>query len=336
MTGIQHARTDSAHCLQPVTVVVVTYNSADVVSGALEELHGRPGIEIVVWDNNSSDRTADLLEARYPDAHVVRGAENLGFAKAVNRAAELGGEGPVLLLNPDARLKASELERMAQALAAETDIAIVAPKVEQPEGRLRILDLGNAPTVWRMLMHWTGISRWSGRFHAFEGVYLRDGGPMQRREVDWVTGACMLIRREAWNSVGGLSERWFMYAEDVDLCLRLKRQGWRVVYEPEIHATHDIGGSSSPSAGSEPQRVRSDWIINLYDMYCRTMAPNGLSRFVWKWTAVLGLLSRSVAFRAKAWGLATASAIDWSHESSKFVTYARDLIDAPIARRDAK
>lgn len=307
-----------------VSVIVVTYNSLGVVNAAIEPLYGHPDIEIRIWDNASRDGTAQSLRLQFPNAHLTVSDENIGFAKAVN-AASRGAEGRyILLLNPDARIDVQAVRGLAGLLDDDASVGIIAPLVEQPYGRLSVLEAGRAPTLKRVFLHWTGLSRFARGREFLEGLYLLPPDVSGSRDVDWVSGACLMVRAATWHSLGGMSERWFMYAEDTELCLRTKRSGWRVRLAPQIRATHLIGASSVLNA-DESAPVRSEWVTNLYELYVDEYGARSVAAGLWRLIFIAGLLSRSVAFRLRS-DNGRDELVDWSRESTKFARYAADLL----------
>jgi N-acetylglucosaminyl-diphospho-decaprenol L-rhamnosyltransferase len=226
-----------------VAVVLVTYESAEDLPGCLESLPAAAApheLEIVVVDNASRDDSAGV--ARSHGLKVIENQRNLGYSRAVNRGAAEAAAPWLLIANPDTRLQPGSLARLLATAEADPSIACIGP-------RLRNLDGSDYPTGRRF------PSLLVGGLHALLGT-VWPGNPATRRyhlagldrskaaQVDWVSGACMLLRRSAWDQVGGFDPSYFMYFEDMDLCLRLARAGWRVVLEPRAIVDH-IGGSST-------------------------------------------------------------------------------------------
>lgn len=323
---------NSTHSSGKISIVIVTFNSRAVIRDCLNPLKDLPDIEIIVFDNASTDDSASIVRQEFPNAMLIAGAANLGFAKAVNLAAQEASGDALLLLNPDATIEAEDLTELKRRLFADSSIAIVAPKVEQPQGRLKVLEVGRVPDLLRTFLHWSGLSRLSIYSPAFEGTYLIASSNPASRAVDWVSGACMMIRADAWNRLGGLTEAWFMYAEDVEICLRCSDLDLQVRYEPSARATHAMGGSSGKPKGLvRPADVKSDWIINLFELYRRDISTSELAVRLWKMTVVAGLYSRAIVFGLR--GLRTRNSdVLWVNESIRFRQFARDLASQPIAR----
>lgn len=262
-----------------LSVVLVTFNSASVVVPALEGLAGRPDLELVVVDNASSDDSVEVVRRLRPDAVVIENDDNVGFARAVNAGVRASTGARVMLLNPDAQIGAEAIDRLQDA-ADEHGGDVVAPFVAQPAPQ-RIVSAGRMPTVWRMFTHYFGLSRLAARSPSLEGHYLLPRQVHGQMPVEWVTGACLVVSRRTWDEVGGLSERWFMYAEDIEFCHRVRTSGHAVWLIPDARAEHLVGQSDSTAPGS----VNSAWVLNLREFYATDLAPSRWA--VALWTAVV-------------------------------------------------
>ncbi|KZX20174.1 glycosyltransferase family 2 protein [Rathayibacter tanaceti] len=311
-----------------VSIVIVTYNSVGVIRSCLDALDGRDeSIEIVVVDNLSRDETVAVLRAEYPAVQVVENTENAGFSRAVNLGAAHASGRHLLLLNPDAQISAAVVASLASLLDADPTIGAVSPLLENEGEDVVIVAAGHAPTIPRMLLHQTGLSRLGRRFAAFEGHYLfaadLHGEP---RDVDWVSGGCLMVPLALWRRIGGLTDRWFMYAEDVEICLRLRAEGLRVVLDPRLHALHAMGGSSSDVDG----RVSTAWIVNLFDLYGWRMARSDLQQRLWRAVVLAGMASRRLVYHLSSLRPTRAEAS--AQQVHRYRIYARALRSAPLTR----
>ncbi len=266
---------------QGVWVVVVNYNTADLVERCLTALRGsvldRPCTVFVV-DNGSRDRSVERVRERFPEAVVLETGANVGFARANNvalrRILALVPEPSrpahaVLLLNSDCFVEADTIQRLVGVLDREPDVAIVGPKLLLPDGRLDLACRRSFPTpvtaLWKLAGLATLFPR-SARFARYNLTYL---DPDQASDVDAVSGACMLVRLEAVAEVGLLEEAFFMYGEDLDWAYRIKQRGWRVRYEPAARALHLKGGSW----GRRDPRVLWEFYRAMALFYRRHYAP---------------------------------------------------------------
>lgn len=212
-----------------ISALIVNFDSGPHLGRCLAALEGACGV--VVVDNASTDGSEAAATDR---ALLLRNGSNRGFAAAVNRGLECTGSDDVLLLNPDCRIGPADLDALARELARDPEVAAAGPcivderGVEDANGRRR-------QPVPR---------RWLARLPGWRPVAGEDGGGRHRREVEALSGACMLIRREALEAIGGFDEDYFMHWEDLDWCLRARLGGWRLVQAPQATAVHVKGACS--------------------------------------------------------------------------------------------
>jgi len=218
--------------------VVVNYRAADHVMDCVASLRAEGVAEIVVVDNDSGDDCREVLAARDPAARFVGLTDNRGYGAAANRGVDELRTDLVLVCNPDLVIQPGAVEALRAALDDPT-VGVAGPRIERPDGS-RYPSARTFPSIV------------DSAGHAFLGLVTADN-PYSRRylrthhaeagAVDWVSGACLAVRRRAFAEVGGFDESYFMFLEDVDLCWRLHRQGWEVVYEPGARVTHVEGVS---------------------------------------------------------------------------------------------
>ncbi|MDP4021777.1 glycosyltransferase family 2 protein [Methylobacterium sp. NEAU 140] len=253
-----------------LSVLIVTYNAGADIDTCLRLLRAsridRP-YEVILVDNASGDGTPERVAREFPWVRLVAEAENHGFAGGNALALGLARGAAILLLNPDAFLR--DPDAVATALAhldAHPEVGAVGPRLTFPDGAHQVGDAGYEPRPLTVLVHAAGLS---GRF-GLRGLYLsgrqaraalRAGGaPL---DVDWLCGAFLLLRREAVDSIGGLSSPMFLYGEDVDWGCRLRDAGWRVAYLPGIAVVHLQGGSQAGSGSTRSAR----WLDGLAAVY---------------------------------------------------------------------
>ncbi|MDP1821501.1 MAG: glycosyltransferase family 2 protein [Acidimicrobiales bacterium] len=273
-----------------VRVGIVSWNTGALLDRCLAALGPALGplrAEVVVVDNASGDDSRAVAAAH--GVHLVANAENVGYARAMNQALA-ATEAPVLIaLNPDTEPAPGSLAALVDALRAAPAAGVVAPRLVHPDGqpqhsayRFPSLPLAAVvcfapPSVQR------GALGTTWRLEAAEA-------PDPPGPVDWVIGAVHVIRRSALGGAPPYSERWFMYAEDVELCWRLSRQGWQTVLVPEVEVVHVGNASGAQAWGSE--RDKRFWAAT-YDLYA-TMHGGPAAR-VWAFVNVLGVLVHIVA-----------------------------------------
>ena len=225
-----------------VAAVIVSYNVADLLVRCVASLRADGVDRIVVVDNASADDSVAAVRAADPGVEVLALTENLGFGAGVNRGVARTVEPHVLVMNPDVEVEVGSTKVLLDALAADAGLAVVGPGIETPEGDLypsarTFPDLVDAAGHAFLHFVWPA-NPFSRRYK------MLDWDHCDARDVDWVAGTHLLARRSAWDQVGGFDEAFFMYMEDVDLCWRLHRAGWRVGYEPAARVRHAIGRST--------------------------------------------------------------------------------------------
>jgi GT2 family glycosyltransferase len=224
-----------------VDAVVVSYRSAQTLRGCVEPLAALPDVSVTVVDNASPDHSlatiADL------DVDIVRAPRNGGFSFGCNLGVAHGTSPYLLFLNPDARVDGPAIHALVQALRADSGAALIAPRVLDDDGELAF-SLRRFPRLRSTFAQALFLHRISPRA-AWTDELVRDAAAYDRAgTVEWVSGACMLVRRDAYEQVGGFDEGFFLYCEDADLCRRLWQAGYRVRFEPRA-VVHHVGGASS-------------------------------------------------------------------------------------------
>ena len=227
----------------PIDVVVVSYNRMDLLASCLASLEqSERATRVVVVDNASTDGSAALVANRYPEVRLLVNDTNEGFAAAVNRGAPCGSAPFLLLLNSDAAVEPNTLDALASALGEDARIAAAGPRIIGDDGELE-LSMGRTMSLcndaWFKLVGGMGGSRGGLVGRRLRLRYATD------RDTASLTAACLLVRREAYEAMEGLDERFFLYAEDVDLCRRLRLAGWRLRYVARATVRHLRGGSGS-------------------------------------------------------------------------------------------
>lgn len=232
-----------------IAAVLVDYNAGDELVRALEsiaaELKGRSW-EGVVVDNASNDESTAGVAAFAPTVRLIRNAANVGFGTAVNQGIAATTAPLVLIMNPDARLEPGAVAGLEAVLAAHDACALVGPRILNPDGSVQGSARGDPDMLTGLfgrrqaltrLFPWLPVSR----RNVIDPATLPPG---ESHIVDWLSGACVLGPRAAFERVGGFDERYFLYWEDADLCRRLRQHGLHVRYVPSATAVHRVGHSS--------------------------------------------------------------------------------------------
>jgi len=225
--------------------VVVNYESGALLTDTVRSLladtsAGRP--EVVVVDNGSTDGSVDRLRAAEPEVPVVTPGRNVGYAAAANRGTAATRAPVVAVCNCDVQVEPGAAAAVLARFADDATIGAVGPTIRDPDGT-HYPSARSVPRTSDAIGHaLLGVvrpgNRWSRRYRQL------DADPDAPRDVEWVSGASIWLRRRAVDDVGGWDERYFMYVEDVDLCWRLGRAGWRIAYEPRARVTHVHGAST--------------------------------------------------------------------------------------------
>lgn len=237
-----------------VAIIIVSTNERHWLERSLPTVFAHSGgarLDVVVADNESTDGTRELVETRFPEARVVP-CRNRGFAHANNRGAMTTNARYVLFLNPDTEIVEGTFADLADALDARPDVGLAGVKQLLGDGTLSPT-IRYFPSVSRTLCEAIGSERWSAR-PRWAGERELDLARYELEvDCDWTSGSFMFARREALLSAGLMDERFFIYSEEPDLCLRLRRAGWRVRHLPTMTIIHHFG-----KAGVRPKMVAQD------------------------------------------------------------------------------
>lgn len=237
----------AAGAVPELTVIMVSYNTRELTLIALETLIANAGdvaMDIVLWDNASHDGSADAVAERFPtEVRLVRSQENLGFAAANNVAAAEARTPWLLLLNPDTETHPRAIENLLTFAKAHPEAGIVGGRTVFPDGSLNIASCWNRMTMWSLFCRAVGLSRAFPRSLLFNpeaiGGWRRD----TVRHVDIVVGCLLMIPKAVWDELGGFHEKYFMFGEEADLCLRAAKRGYRPMITPDAQIVHHVGAS---------------------------------------------------------------------------------------------
>jgi GT2 family glycosyltransferase len=228
-----------------VSAVIVHYRTpAETLDAARAVARTAPDAELLVVDNASRDAIDGRLPAEAPRARVLVQPQNLGYGAACNRGARGTNREFLLFLNSDAVVQPGAVQVLVAALDRSPRAAVAGPRLENPDGTLQpsILRL---PTLGRIFFESSGLAYLTrGRLH---GHSATSEDHARAHEVEALKGAALLVRRTAFEEVGGFDERFFLYAEESDLAARLRRRGWRILFEPAARVVHRGGASGGDS-----------------------------------------------------------------------------------------
>jgi hypothetical protein len=244
-----------------LSIIIVTWNSRHDIEKCLQSLEKfctGVAVEIIVCDNASTDGTADWVAAHYPQARLTRLETNTGFAHANNFAAQKARGRHLLLLNPDTWVDSDLATALVSFMDAHPQAGASAPRIVNPDGSLQPGAMRTLPTLETLFYEQTGLSRLFPRSRRLGRYTMTWWDHNDLREVEQPAGACLAIRREAFERIGGFDEGYFMYYEDVELCRALLAAGWKIYFLPEVCVYH-IGNQSASQAVAKnfPQFYRS-------------------------------------------------------------------------------
>ncbi|MFZ5917172.1 MAG: glycosyltransferase family 2 protein [Chloroflexota bacterium] len=232
-----------------LSIIIVNWNTRELLAGCLQSLHEtvqQHSFETWLVDNASTDGSLEVVRERFPQTHVIANTENVGFVRANNQALERCQGRYVLLLNSDTRVLPGSLDAAVHFMDAHPQAGLAGVRLLNADGSFQA-SYTAFPTLWREFLILTTLGR----------RFLRPEFPSYSPQVDrgpqeiagYMEGAFLLARHEAVAQIGGLDERIFMYAEDVDWCYRFFRAGWQVCYLPDAPIVHYGGQSSKKRRG---------------------------------------------------------------------------------------
>lgn len=227
-----------------LSIIIVNWNTRDLLAQCLESVAENVGtweqgsVETFVVDNASSDGSAAMVRERFPWVHLIENRENVGFARANNQAIRQGFGKVVLLLNSDAMLTPGAAQAMIEFMESCPAAGICSVRIAFPDGHPQFC-YGNFPSLWSEFKSLFGMHRWD------LSIWECLNEPML---VDWVSGACLMIRREVLDEIGLLDENIFMFGEEVDLCFRAHQVNWEAYLVPSPPVIHVRAGSASSNS----------------------------------------------------------------------------------------
>jgi hypothetical protein len=273
-----------------LSVIIVSWNVKDILSDCLDSVL-RSSVafpyEIIVVDNASTDGTADYIKKKFPAVRIIENKENHGFARANNQGALPAGGEYLFFLNPDTVLFGDTLNNLVDFMDCNPDIALCGPRILNDDKTLQ-WSVRNFPS-WRGAFYRYTILKYLGLFKShFETWHHRKFDYSKQTDIQQLIGAALIVRKDAFAKVGGFDERFFMYYEEVDLCRRLKDNGFRIVYYPVARLIH-LGGKSAEQI---PARTRFMMLRSLL-LYFRKNS-SALSYMPLSMLFKMGVLSRQL------------------------------------------
>ncbi len=221
-----------------VSAIVVCLNGLPWLERCLESV---AGCETIVVDHGSTDGSLALVRERFPDVQVIE-QENVGMGAGNNAGMRIASGRYFLLLNSDAWMEPGAVERLVALADSRPDAAVVGPRLRNPDGSLQ-RSVRGFPSPWRIATEYFFLRKLAPGSRALNSLYGAGFDHDSTIEVDWVSGACLFVRREAAQAVGPFDEDYFMFSEETDWCYRFRQAGWAVVFYPEAECVH-VGGAT--------------------------------------------------------------------------------------------
>jgi GT2 family glycosyltransferase len=243
-----------------LSIIIVNWNSASFTKACLNKLyHEAPSIpvEIIVIDNASCDGCAEMISSDFPTVLFIQSKQNLGFSAANNLAFERSTGDVVLFLNPDTEVFEGALEKMIEVVLKNSDAGIVGARLLNTDRTVQTSCIQKFPSITGIVLDCNLLRHWLPRWSLW-GMWPLFAKRLAPTEVDIISGACQMMRREVFERAGMYSTAYFMYAEDADLCFKINRMGFRNLYVPEAVVMHHGGqsGNAIPVSGWSAIQMR--------------------------------------------------------------------------------
>jgi GT2 family glycosyltransferase len=229
-----------------ISTIIVNYNAGTFLRKCVDSVLASPlEIEIIVVDNASTDKSLETLPSS-PHLTVIKNSLNVGFSSGCNVGLKTAKADRVLFLNPDCSFSYEAITYLASYLNTHDQVGMVGGLLVNPDGTEQGGGRRAVPTPWRTLVRTLGLTRLSGRWpHLFKDFHLhKQPLPTEPIEVEAISGACMLVKRKALDDVGLWDEGYFLHCEDLDYCMRFRKNGWKIMFLPQAKIVHEHGACS--------------------------------------------------------------------------------------------
>jgi len=256
-----------------LSIIIVNYNAGHYLENCLKSVYAETKqIPFDIWivDNNSKDASVSMIRSNFPLINLVENKENTGFARANNDAISKCAGDYILLLNPDTLIMENAIEKMVKFMDENPQTGIAGCKVLNEDGTLQLACRRSIPAPGVAFFRLTGLSRLFPNSKGMAKYNLTYLNPDEANEVDAVSGAFLMIRRQVVDKIGKLDERFFMYGEELDWCLRTKKAGWKVMYYPDAEIIHYKGECSK----SNCRKAAFEFYRSMYLFHKKHFADN--------------------------------------------------------------
>lgn len=302
-----------------LSVIIVSFNTREMTLKAIETLYQHASdiaMQVIVWDNASHDGTCDAVAEAFPQVELHRCPDNLGFAAGNNRAAEFATGEWLLLLNSDTETLPGSIQNLLAFAKGHPEAGIVGGRTIFADGSLNATSCFNRMTVWSLFSNAMMMSRWFPESALFNPERSVSGKMDRVQQVDIVTGCFFLLKTALWRELGGFDLRYFMYAEESDMCLRAAKRGYAPMVTPDATIIHHGGASAVSSATKQIQSYRGKSTI-IRDHFDAITRPVGLG-LLWltafnRYAAheLLGKLRKHSGEQGAMWKTVWKERADW-------------------------
>ena len=229
-----------------LSVIIVNYKSADKTLKCLSAIKSADlfGIEyeIIVVDNCSNDNGLEKIKSRHPEIITLESKINLGMGAGNNAGVRLSKGEYILILNPDTYLGINSVKTLLSFMKAHRAVGLIGPRLNNHDGTLQYTCL-RFPKIYTPLLRRTFLGRFMSAY--LDNFLMKEFSHREAKEVDWIMGSCLFVRKKLFDEIGGFDSRFFMYFEDTDLCRRIWQTGFKVMYVPQAEGVHDHGRASA-------------------------------------------------------------------------------------------
>ncbi|MCU7496372.1 MAG: glycosyltransferase [Ignavibacteria bacterium] len=237
-----------------LSIIIVNFNVKEFLQNLLssiEKSSGNISKEIIVIDNASDDGSVEIIREKFPSVRLIASQKNLGFGRANNLGLEISKGKYILLINPDTIVQEDTFQKLIYFMEKTPEAGLVGCKVLNSDGTLQLACRRGFPGPWTSFTKVTGLSRLFPKSRLFAGYNLTYLDENQTYEVDAISGAFMMMKREVYEKIGGFDSQFFMYGEDLDLCYRVQKAGFKVFYVHDTQIIHYKGESTKRSSMDE-------------------------------------------------------------------------------------
>jgi len=284
-----------------ISISIVSYNTRDLLRACLASLEARRqeaevALEIIVIDNGSNDGSAAMVRAEFPKVRLIEAGENLGYGRANNRALENASGRHFFILNSDTEVQPGALRALVDFLDQHPRAGAVTAQLILPDGSIQP-SCATDPNLLKVFWEQTYLDKIFPHNKVIGGYTMTHWNYNEMREVEQVAGAAVAVRREAWQQIGGFDPAFFMYFEDTDLCIRLRKAGWSIWFTPDAKVHHRVGASSDKDWQLRARMVAS---LNWSRYYYFSNRESTFKGKMLKALVVMGALLRLSAWSAIA------------------------------------